>query len=75
MAGQPPAGCNPTALMRLGTNKEGDGVVAGAHIVTIGSFDKPLANDRALKKYGSPRSSGLTREVDGDHTEFNFDLK
>ena len=58
----------------LGTNKEGDGVIAGEHQVTIGGFDKPLANDRALKKYGVARTSGFTREVDADHTEFNFEL-
>ena len=59
----------------LGTMQAGDGVVAGAHTVTIGGFDKPLASDRALKKYGTKISSGLTAEVDADHTEFNFDLK
>jgi hypothetical protein len=59
----------------LGTNKEGDGVVAGAHVVTIGGFDKSLASDRTLKKYGSRRSSGLTAEVDAEHTKFDFDLK
>ena len=59
----------------LGTMKEGDGVVAGAHLVTIGGFDKSLASDRTLKKYGSRRDSGLTAEVDAEHTEFNFDLK
>jgi hypothetical protein len=58
----------------LGTNKEGDGVVAGAHRVSVSGFDKPLANNRALKKYGL-KTSGLTAEVDADHTEFNFDLK
>ena len=58
----------------LGTNKEGDGVIAGAHRVSISGFDKPLASNRALKKYGL-KNSGLTAEVDADHTEFNFDLK
>jgi hypothetical protein len=58
----------------LGTNKEGDGVVAGEHRVSISGFDKPLASNRALKKYGS-KNSGFTAEVDADHTEFNFDLK
>jgi hypothetical protein len=59
----------------LTTLKEGDGVVAGEHLVTIGGFDKPLASDRTLKKYGSKRDSGLTAEVDAEHTEFNFELK
>jgi hypothetical protein len=58
----------------LGTNKEGDGVVAGAHRVSVSGFDKPLASNRALKKYGL-KTSGLTAEVAADHTEFNFDLK
>ncbi len=59
----------------LGTAKEGDGVVAGAHVVTIGGFAKPLASDRTLQKYGSRISSHLTAEVDADHTQFDFDLK
>jgi hypothetical protein len=59
----------------LGTHKEGDGVVAGSHRVSIAILDKSLANDRALNKYASPNSSGLTAEVDKDHTEFTFDLK
>jgi hypothetical protein len=58
----------------LGTNTEGDGVVSGAHRVSISGFDKPLASNRSLKKYGL-KNSGLTAEVDADHTEFNFDLK
>jgi hypothetical protein len=58
----------------LGTNNEGDGVVAGEHRVSISGFDKPLASNRSLKKYGL-RNSGLTAEVDADHTEFIFDLK
>jgi hypothetical protein len=58
----------------LGTNREADGVVAGAHRVSVSGFDKPLASNRALKKYGL-KTSGLTAEVDADHTEFNFDLK
>jgi len=58
----------------LGTNKEGDGVVAGAHRVSVSGFDKPLASNRSLKKYGL-KNSGLTAEVDADHIEFNFDLK
>ena len=33
----------------LGTNKEGDGVVAGAHRVSVSGFDKPLASNRAEK--------------------------
>jgi hypothetical protein len=74
--GRPATGkLQPDGSYTLGTLKEGDGVVAGEHLVTVGGFDKSLASDRNLKKYGSRRDSGLTAEVDADHTEFNFDLK
>jgi hypothetical protein len=59
----------------LGTLKDGDGVVAGTHLVTLGNFDKALAKDRTLAKYATAKSSGLTAQVDSEHTEFNFDLK
>jgi hypothetical protein len=59
----------------LTTLKEGDGVVAGEHRVTIEGFDKSLARDRALKKYGRPNTSGLSATVGPDKTEFTFDLK
>jgi hypothetical protein len=59
----------------LGTYKEGDGVVAGSHKVTVGGFDKPLASNRALKKYGARSQSGLTAEVDSEHTDFTFELR
>ena len=74
--GRPARGkLQPDGSYTLGTMKEDDGVVAGSHLVTIGGFEKRLASDRTLKKYGSRRDSGLTAEVDADHTEFNFDLK
>jgi hypothetical protein len=59
----------------LTTLKEGDGVVAGEHRVTIEGFEKNLARDRALKKYGSANISGLKAEVRPEKTEFTFDLK
>jgi hypothetical protein len=59
----------------LTTLKEGDGVVAGEHRVSIDGFEKPLAKDRALKKYGAPNTSGLTANVSPEKTEFTFDLK
>ena len=74
--GRPATGkLQPDGSYTLSTMKEGDGAVAGEHIVTIGGFDKPLASDRTLKKYGSRRDSHLTAEVDADHAEFNFDLQ
>jgi hypothetical protein len=59
----------------LSTNKEGDGVVAGAHRVSIGITESRLAKDRAIKKYASPNTSKLTADVDAEHTEFPFDLQ
>jgi hypothetical protein len=59
----------------LTTLKEGDGVVAGDHRVTLEGFEKNLARDRALKKYGSANISGLKAEVSPEKTEFTFDLK
>ena len=59
----------------LTTTKDGDGVVAGAHRVSVASSDKTLANDRAFRKYASPNTSGQTADVDAEHTEFTFDLK
>lgn len=59
----------------LTTFKPGDGVVAGAHRISISEFDKSLANDRALQNYGSPNTSRLTAEVSPENTEFTFDLK
>ena len=59
----------------LTTDKEGDGVVAGDHKVAVEGLDKSLAKDRALRKYSSPTTSGLTAQVSPEKTEFTFDLK
>ena len=59
----------------LTTFKEGDGAVAGKHRVFVSEFDKRLARDRALLRYASPNTSGLTAEVSQEKTKFTFDLK
>jgi hypothetical protein len=59
----------------LSTHKPGDGVVPGSHRIAIAISESRLARDRALNKYASPNTSQLTREVDAEHTEFNFDLE
>jgi hypothetical protein len=59
----------------LTTLKPGDGVVAGEHKVSIDGFEKSLARDRALRKYGNGATSGLKAEVSSEKTEFTFDLK
>ena len=58
----------------LGTYKEGDGVVAGHHLVSIsgtGQRDKELIP----KKYTQRTTSKLAADVDAEHTEFTFELK
>jgi hypothetical protein len=65
----------PDGTFALTTLKEGDGVVAGEHQVSIDGFEKSLARDRALKKYGARNTSGLTAVVSPEKTEFTFDLK
>ena len=59
----------------LSTYKEGDGVVAGEHSVTISGVDKTLARDRAFKKYMFRSYGTLNAEVTPENTEFTFDLK
>jgi hypothetical protein len=59
----------------LGTSKEGDGVVAGAHRVSVNITDSRLARDPVIKKYANPNSSKLTADVDAEHSEFTFELK
>jgi hypothetical protein len=59
----------------LSTLKEGDGVVAGEHRVSIEGFEQSLAKERALRNYGDPKTSGLTADVSPEKTEFAFDLK
>jgi hypothetical protein len=59
----------------LSTLKEGDGVVAGVHKVSITDVDKTLAKDRVFKKYMIASDKGLAAEVGPEKTEFTFDLK
>ena len=59
----------------LTTNKEGDGVVAGHHRVAVTETGIKSPRDAFAKKYAGPASSGLTADVDAEHTEFTFDLK
>ena len=59
----------------LTTDKEGDGVVAGHHKVSItGTGDRP-GKELVPKKYTQRAGSKLEADVDAEHTEFSFDLK
>jgi hypothetical protein len=59
----------------LTTFKDGDGVVAGHHAVTVLDTGIKSARNAVAKKYGEAASSGLTADVDADHTEFAFNLQ
>jgi hypothetical protein len=59
----------------LGTDKEGDGVIAGHHRVIVKETGVKSPRDVLANKWASPAASGLTADVDAEHTEFTFDLK
>jgi hypothetical protein len=58
----------------LTTYKEGDGVIAGHHRVSIVRVDKKLARDRGFTKYTSPNTSDLTADVSAEKTDFTFNI-
>jgi hypothetical protein len=64
----------PDGTFVLGTNKEGDGVVAGHHQVSIKDTGSHPAKELIPKKYTQRNTSGLTADVDAERTEFPFDL-
>jgi hypothetical protein len=59
----------------LTTDKEGDGVIAGHHRVTVTETGIKSPRDALATKWASAAASGLTADVDAEHTEFTFDLK
>jgi hypothetical protein len=59
----------------LGTDKEGDGVIAGHHRVTVTDTGITSPKNVLASKWASEAASGLTADVDPEHTEFNFELK
>jgi hypothetical protein len=70
----------PDGTFVLGTLKEGDGVVAGHHRVFVTGTGIPGKTAKKSKelvpaKYTQPATSGLTADVDKEHTEFTFELK
>ncbi len=59
----------------LATYKEADGAVAGHHRVAVTNTGIKSPRDAFAKKYAGVSSSGLTADIDAEHTEFTFDLK
>ncbi len=59
----------------LGTYQDGDGVIAGHHLVSISGTGSQRGKELIPKKYTQRTTSKLTADVDAEHTEFTFDLK
>ncbi len=59
----------------LTTYKDGDGIVAGLHKISIAGVDKKIGSDRVFKKFMSSGGPALEAEVSPDKTEFNIDIK
>jgi hypothetical protein len=59
----------------LSTLKEGDGVVAGHHVVSISNFDMKSKEGALLRQYFKTSKTKLEADVSAQHTEFTFDLK
>jgi hypothetical protein len=64
----------PDGTFVLSTLKDGDGVVAGLHKVSVSDTGSVGKKPLVPKKYSQAGSSDLTAEVDSEHTEFSFDL-
>lgn len=74
--GRPASGqIQEDGTFELGTHKPGDGVIAGHHRVAITGTGKTLAKELIPRKYTQKSSSGLTADVDPEHTDFSFELK
>jgi hypothetical protein len=59
----------------LSTYQEGDGVIAGHHLVSISGTGSQRGKELIPKKYTQRTTSKLTADVDAEHTEFAFELK
>ena len=60
----------------LTTYKEGDGVVAGQHRVSISETGSRAGQGRPAREIREPEQPrSLTADVDAEHTEFTFDLQ
>lgn len=74
--GRPAEGpLQPDGTFVLSTHQPGDGVVPGHHRVTVTETGIKSPRDALAKKWASEAASGLTADVDAEHTEFTFELK
>jgi hypothetical protein len=65
----------PDGSFVLTTNKQGDGVVAGHHRVSIVGTGPTPARELIPKPYTQASTSKLEVDVDAEHTEFSLDLR
>ena len=66
---------SPMAPSSLPLTRKADGAVAGHHRVAVTNTGIKSPRDAFAKKYAGVSSSGLTADIDAEHTEFTFDLK
>jgi hypothetical protein len=73
--GRPASGrLNADGTFVLSTHKEGDGVVAGHHRVSITNYDTKSKAAGALKKFLTTTKKPLEADVSPEQTEFTFDI-
>ena len=73
--GRPASGkINSDGTFVLSTHKEGDGVVAGHHRVSITNLDPKSKAAAALKKHLATTKSPLEADVSAEQTEFTFTI-
>jgi hypothetical protein len=65
----------PDGTYVLTTEKQGDGVIAGHHRVTLTGTGIKSAKDALATKWGNAVASGLTADVDAEHTTFDLELR
>ncbi len=65
----------PDGTFVLTTNKEGDGVVAGHHRVSIVGTGPTPGRELIPKHYAQASTSKLDLEVDAEHTAFRIELR
>jgi hypothetical protein len=65
----------PDGTFVLTTEKDGDGVIVGQHRVTLSDTGIKSPRNALALKWANAAASGLTADVDAEHTEFTFDLK
>ncbi len=73
--GRPATGPIPAeGTFTLGTYKPGDGAVPGHHRITITETGIKSPRDALATRLASPAASGLSADVDAEHSEFPLEI-